>query len=325
MLLGAENPGSLRGIYLDGVVLDEYAECDPRVWGEVVRPALSDRLGWAIFIGTPKGSNHFYEIYKKAQGLDSWFTAIYKASETGIILRSELEAAAQEMSEEEYNQEYEADFGAALMGAYYGKEMKQADSEKRITTVSYDPAVQVHTFWDLGIGDSTSIWCMQLVGKEYHLIDYIEHSGVSLDHYVRELTRRPYVYGEHWLPHDAAARELGSGKTRQETLLSLGVRGRILPKWRLEDGINAVRMLLPKCWFDATKCERGIEALRNYQRKWDGKNQIYQNTPLHNWASHGADAFRALAQGFKGEYHSSNRQLPRTADHEYNELGGDRL
>ena len=175
MLLGAENPGSLRGIYLDGVVLDEYAECDPRVWGEVVRPALSDRLGWAIFIGTPKGSNHFYEIYKKAQGLDSWFTAIYKASETGIILRSELEAAAQEMSEEEYNQEYEADFGAALMGAYYGKEMKQADSEKRITTVSYDPAVQVHTFWDLGIGDSTSIWCMQLVGKEYHLITMSEN------------------------------------------------------------------------------------------------------------------------------------------------------
>jgi hypothetical protein len=322
MLLGAENPGSLRGIYLDGCVLDEYAECDPTVWGEVIRPALSDRLGWAIFIGTPKGANHFYEVFKKAKKLKEWFAACYKASETGVVAQSELDAAAEEMSEEEYLQEFECDFGAALVGAYYGEQMRLAEQQKRVTKVGYDPNVPVDTYWDLGVGDSTSIWFCQRVGKEVHLIDYHENSGVGLEHYVRELKLRPYAYGEHWLPHDAAARELGTGKTRQESLLGLGVRGRILPKWKLEDGINAVRMLLPKCWFDEIKCERGIDALKSYQRKWDGKNQIYQNKPLHNWASHGADAFRYLAQGCKDDYNSiKTKELPRMVDYEYDELG----
>jgi hypothetical protein len=323
MLLGAENPGSLRGIYLDGVVLDEYAECDPTIWGEVIRPALSDRLGWAIFIGTPKGNNHFYKIYKKAQELESWFSACYKASDTGVVPAGELKAASEEMSAEQYEQEYECDFGAALVGAYYGKEMKIAELDKRLTEVKYDTAATVDTYWDLGIGDSTAIWFVQTIGKEFHLIDYLEHAGVGLAHYVRELKNKPYVYGEHFIPHDGAAKELGTGKSRQETLLGLGLRARILPKWKLEDGINAVRMVLSKCWFDSKKCDRGIEALKNYQRKWDGKNQLFQPRPLHNWASHGSDAFRYLAMGVRDERSLfKNKDLPRNVDGDYNELGG---
>jgi len=324
MLLGAENPGTLRGIYLDGIILDEYAECDPSVWSQVVRPALSDRLGWAIFIGTPKGQNHFFDIYEYAKTSDTWYTSIFKASETNIINATELMAAKAEMSEEEYEQEYECSFTAALVGSYYGKLLDIAEKEKRIGVVPYDPNVSVDTFWDLGIGDTTAIWFHQQVGQEHHIIDHLEMSGVGLDWYVRELQKKPYIYEEHGLPHDAQARELGTGRSRLETLQKLGLkRLHIIPKLSVEDGIHASRMFLPKCWFDAIKCHRGLLALKNYQKKWDAKNQIFMDKPKHDWASNSADSFRYMAVGVTpNQIKMSRNNLPKKAIMDYDIFGG---
>ena len=185
LLLGAENPDSLRGIYIDGCVLDEFGGCDPSVWGEVIRPALADREGWAIFIGTPKGQNHFYNLYNKARPIEKdGYVALHRASETGVIPDAELEAAKAEMNEEEYEQEFECSWTAANVGAYYQKTIAKLEKSNRITKVKYDPKVVVDTAWDLGIGDTTAIWFCQTIGTEHRLIDYIEMSGQGLDWYI---------------------------------------------------------------------------------------------------------------------------------------------
>lgn len=295
-LYGADNPDALRGIYLDGVVLDEYADMDPRVWSEIIRPALADRQGWAVFIGTPKGRNAFFDIWQRAQKEDDWFSLMLKASETGLIDPAELELARRHLSEEQYAQEFECSFEAAIVGSYYGKLMAAAESESRISGVPYEPTAPVWTAWDLGIRDATAIWFAQVVGREVRIIDYYEASGVDLGHYVREIKSKPYVYEGHIVPHDAQAKELGTGKTRLEVLESLGLSGvKVAPMHRVEDGINAVRMTLPKCWFDKAKCARGIEALKLYRSEFDEKLQNFKPHPVHDWTSHAADAFRYLA------------------------------
>jgi hypothetical protein len=298
-LYGADDPDSLRGLYFDGVVLDEFAQMDPRVWGEVIRPALADREGWAIFIGTPMGRNAFWRMYEQAKTAPGWRGALFRASATGAIPAAELAAAKATMSEEEYMQEFECSFEAAIRGAYYGKEMAVAEAGGRIGRVAYEPRLPVHTAWDLGVGDATAIWFYQLAGREIRLIDYYESSGCGLDHYARELQRRGYVYGEHVLPHDARVQELGNGKTRVETLTALGFRPRVLDGHKREDGISTARLLLPRCWFDAERCARGLEALRHYRCDWDPRLQAFRAQPRHDWASHGADAFRYLAMGLR--------------------------
>lgn len=329
MLLGAENPGALRGLYLDGVVLDEYAEMNPEVWGMVIRPALSDREGWAIFIGTPKGQNHFYETYLLAEGKQDWFRAIFKASETQIIPKAELEAAEAIMSEEEYEQEYECSFQAALVGAYYGKILAKLESKGRITKVPFDSALPVITAWDLGVDDSTSIWFIQMYRTEVRIIDYMEGSGEGLEYYVKELQQKDYIYSAHFFPHDIAVRDLITGKTRLEIVRALGLKNiKVAAKLLVADGIQAVRNLLDRCWFDKDKSnqgrigdQRGLESLRNYQKKWDSKNKTFLNSPLHNWASHGADAFRTLAVCLSDEYaediEDRKSRLPRVSVSEH--------
>jgi len=297
-LYGADNYDRLRGIYLDGLVCDEFGDMDPRAWSEVLRPALSDRQGWAIFIGTPKGSNHFRTMWDQAQDDPNWFRLMLKASETGILPPEELDDARKMMTPEQFAAEYECSFQAAILGAYFGKEIEAAENDHRITSVPHDPAVPVHTAWDLGIGDTTAIWLFQQVGTAVHIIDHIEASGVGLDWYVRELDKRPYRWGEHILPHDANARELGTGRTRLETLQSLGLSSaKVLGAQSVEDGINAARLVLPRCWFDKDKTKRGIDALKNYRSEWDEKNRVLKPRPVHDWASHSADAFRYLALG----------------------------
>jgi phage terminase large subunit len=311
-LLGAEDPDSLRGIYLDGVVLDEFAMMRPRVWSEVVRPALADRNGWAIFIGTPRGRNEFHKLYERARDRPDWFAALYRASKTNVIAESELLAARRDMEEEEYEQEFECSFDAAIVGAYYGKLIAAAEREGRLANVPWDPAVPGHTVWDLGIGDSTAIWSLQLVGREVHWIDFYEASGVGLYHYAKMLQDRPYIYGEHLLPHDAAARELGTGRSRVETLRRLGVKARVLPREGVDDGIQAVRLMIPRSWFDAGKCAAGLEALRNYRREWDEKRDNFRPRPLHDWSSHAADAARAAAMGLPEGSRERSRAMIRT-------------
>jgi hypothetical protein len=300
-IYGADNPDRLRGIYLDGAVLDEFGDMDPTVWTQVIRPALSDRKGWAIFIGTPKGKNTFHQLWTLAEEDPDWFRLNLKASETGLLDQAELSDARKMMSEDEYAQEYECSFEAAVKGAYYGKEMNdaEADEPSRITAVPYDPRLPVHTAWDLGVADSTVIWFVQNHGRETRIIDVLKGEGVGLDWYAKRLHERDYVWGNHYLPHDVEVRELGTGKSRKEVLAGLGIKAAVCPNIPLADGIQAVRMLLPTCWFDKVKCKDGIEALRMYRREYDEKRQEFKPHPLHDWTSHYADALRYFAVGHK--------------------------
>jgi hypothetical protein len=293
-LYGADNADALRGIYLDDVDCDEFGDWDPRAWTEVIRPALSDRNGKATFSGSARGKNTFYDLLRRAKtGAAGWDWWVLKASETGLLSAEELEDARNSMDEAAYAREYECDFDASIEGAYYATEMAKAEADKRICRIPIEPTVKVDTWWDLGIDDATAIWFVQDVGLERHIIDYIEVSGEGLPQIAKRLDAKDYRFGRHILPHDANARELGTGKSRIETLEALGFRNmEVIPQQEVADGINATRLMIPKCWFDAERCERGIEALKQYRREWDGKRQTWRERPLHDWASHAADAFR---------------------------------
>jgi phage terminase large subunit len=311
-LYGADNYDAMRGLYFDGVVIDEPADIDPRAWPEVIRPTLSDYAGWATFVGTPKGRGWFYHVGRDEAGklLPEWFHLTLRASETGVLAKTELEDARKTLTAEQYEQEYECSFDAAVIGAYYGRQMADAEREKRICGVPYDPSVRVWTAWDLGMDDATSIWFMQGVGREIHAIDYYEATGMDLAHYAQVIQRRPYVYGGHILPHDVKARELGTGKSREEVLRSLGLDITIAKDHRVDDGINAVRLLLPRMWFDAEKCARGIDALKLYRADYDEKNQVLKPKPVHDWTSHPADSLRYFAMGSEGLSGSPAARVP---------------
>lgn len=298
-LYGADNPDALRGLYFDGVILDEYADMRPSVWPTVVRPALADRKGWATFIGTPKGRNDFCKLYEQAADDPKWMRFMLKASETGILAPDELADARRSMSEDTFQQEFECSFEAAIAGAYYGKLMREAEEQGRITRVPYDPALQVETWWDLGIGDPTAIWFAQRLGSgEIRLIEYHETTDLGLPALRRVLADRPYNYSRHIAPHDIAVRELGTGKSRLEMAAELGLEFEVAPRLGVEDGIEAARMMLPRCWFDRDACAAGLEALRQYRADYNDKMRTFKPAPLHDWTSHGADAFRmgAIAQ-----------------------------
>jgi phage terminase large subunit len=297
-LYGADNPDRLRGIYLDGVVLDEFADMDPQAWSGVIRPALADRNGWAAFIGTPKGQNAFYDIYERATQDREWFALRLKASQTGLISPTELEALKAEMSEDEYAREFETSFDAATEGAYYAKLINQADEDGRITRVPVDPILPVHTAFDLGIGDATAIWLAQFYGREIRLVDYIENSGVPLSWYAKELRDRGHSYAPLVLPHDANARELQTGKSRKEALEDAGFSTNVLGPLPVDDGIEAVRRYLPRAWIDAEKCKAGISAIKQYRSRKDEKRRVTLG-PLHDWTSHAADALRYLMVSYE--------------------------
>jgi hypothetical protein len=296
---GADNPNRLRGPYLDGVVLDEYADMRPSVWGEVIRPMLADREGWATFIGTPKGRNEFFQLWQRAQGDPRWFSVMLKASATGLLPAEELAQAQRDMTPEQYAQEFECSFDAAIAGAYFGRDLAEAERQGRIGAVPYDDAVPIHTGWDLGIGDSTAIWFFQVVGTELHYVDHYEAHGQKLDHYLAVLNAKPYRYGTDFLPHDAKARELISGRSRVEHLAISGRAVRVLPQTRIEDGINAARLVLPRAWFDREKCADGLEALRQYRAEFDERTRAFRDRPRHDWASHSADGFKSTAVGYR--------------------------
>ena len=300
-LLGAENPDSLRGIYLDGCVMDEVADMPENVFPEVLRPALSDRKGFCIFLGTPKGHNAFYEKYEEAVANDDWLAAVYRASETSILDQEELDAAKVMMSRDQYAQEFECSWNANVPGAVYGKELEEAQADGRVTNVPYNPASKVNTFWDLGIGDSTSIWFTQNVGRAVHVIDYYEARGEGLPHYCKVLSSKNYLYGEHNAPHDIEVRELGTGKSRREIAWDLGLNFRVVPKLPIEDGIHAAQMLIPRLYFDREKCKYGLECLRQYHRAYNERTRSFRATPVHDYSSHAADAFRYLAVGLREE------------------------
>ena len=307
-LFGADNPDALRGLYLDGVVLDEYADMKPSIWGAVIRPLLADRKGWATFIGTPKGHNSFWEIYNTATKSDNWFVKTLRASQTKLLDDDELKDAALSMSPDQYEQEMECSFEAAIMGAYYGKEMRILTDSNRITQVEYDPMYPCHTAWDLGFTDSTSIWWFQVVHGEIRVLDHHSSHGQSVPYYTGLIQAKQeeygYKYGTHWLPHDARAKTLASGgKSIIEQISSkIDITSlKIVPSLSLQDGIQAVRLALTRAWFDAEKCDDGIECLRQYQREYDEDKKVFRDKPRHDFTSHSADAFRMLAIAWREE------------------------
>jgi len=303
-LFGADNPDALRGLYLDGIVLDEYADMRPRIWGEIIRPLLSDRLGWAVFIGTPKGHNGFWELYSAAINKDDWYVKTLRASVTGLIAESELADAAKSMTQDQYLQEFECDFESAIVGAYYGKELRLLTDQGRITEVKYDPMYKVNTAWDLGFTDSTSIFWYQVIHGEIRVLEHHSSNGQSIPFYTGLIQSRNYQYGIHWLPHDARAKTLSSGGKSIIEQLSAKIpleSMKIVPNLSLQDGIQASRMALQRAWFDSEKCMDGIECLRQYQREYDEDKKVFRDRPRHDWTSHSADAFRYLSIAWREE------------------------
>jgi hypothetical protein len=308
-LYGSDNPDSLRGQYFDGVILDEIGDQNPKIWTEILRPALADRMGWCLFIGTPKGQNHFKDLRDRAEDTPDWGLLEFKASETSIVDESELKAARAEMGEDKYQQEFECSFHAAVEGSYYGKLMNDLEEKGRLVEVTRDDLCQTFTAWDLGMGDSTSIWVAQTTGQEVRIMDYVENHGQGLDWYVNWIKDNNWTNASHKLPHDVAVRELGTGKSRLEMLQGAGLNVDVLPRLSVDDGIQSVRRLLPKCWFNMPKVRQGVDCLRNYRREFDEKRNVYYEKPLHNWASHGADALRYLAIGLDNTQSSWSKPI----------------
>ena len=306
-IYGGDNPDSLRGLYFDGVVLDEFGLHPAKTFSEVINPTLVDRGGYALFMGTPNGKNQFYDIaqhakVEEAKGNPDWFFREYRASQTGLLDAAYLQQARQVMTADEYAQEFECSFEAAVKGAIYTKELAALRDAGRLTSVPWEPALPVDTDWDLGVGDAMAIWFSQTDRSgAIRIIDYHEASGEGLPYYVKVLRDKPYVYGTHWAPHDIAVRELGSGKSRLDVAASLGLKFAVTPRVtgiagvEIEEGIAAARLLLGRCWFDAEKCKAGIDALMHYRRDYNARLNEFKATPVHDWASHGADAFRGLA------------------------------
>ena len=314
-IAGTDNPDSLRGGNAKLYIFSEWAEHDPYAW-DVVEPILRENDGIAIFNTTPRGDNHARSMLEYAKNNPKWYTQILTAEDTNVWTPEQLAEikkditqrfAAQGRSEVEalayFEQEYMCSFKSPVIGSYYGEGIRKAEDEHRITRVPLQEGLQVHTAWDLGIDDSMSIWFIQFVGQEIHIIDYYENSGEGLAHYILKMQeKRGYVYGKHWAPHDIEVRELGTGKSRWEIARSLGVKFEVGKRLEVEDGINAARSLLSRCWFDEEKCARGLAALKNYRKEWDEKNKVFRKSAKHDWASHGADAFRTFATGYKVPY-----------------------
>jgi len=294
-VVGSDNYDRLVGANPIGVVFSEWSLTDPRAW-DYVRPILAENGGWALFIYTPRGKNHGFDLYDLARHRGDWFAERLTVEDTGILTPEVIAGErASGMSESLIQQEYFCSFEAANEGSYYGKLIEQAEQAGRLTRVPWQPELKVDTWWDLGIGDSTAIWFSQQVGLERHFIDYYECNGEALSHYAKVLQDRDYIYGEHWAPHDITARELGTGKSRLEVAKGLGLQFRTAPRLSVEDGIEAVRNLLPRAWFDAERCRHGLKALRSYHRDFSEQRQTFLPHPLHDWSSHGADAMRTGA------------------------------
>jgi phage terminase large subunit len=306
---GADNPDAFRGQYFDGVVLDEYGDMSPSVWGKVILPTLADRKGWAVFIGTFKGKNHFYKIFRRSQGLDlregekledpdyykkNWFNLLLRADQSGILSDEELTLQRMEQDEEEFRQEYLCDPNAAVKGTYYAKIVAQLEDKGQIfADIDWQADQPVEAVFDLGYTDSTAAWFFQRRPGGIAIIDYLEAHSQPLSYYFDLLHGRNYDYKHIWLPHDAKAKSLQTGRSTIEQFLQAKFPVRIAPKLDIQDGINAVRKILPICHFNR-RCEEGVEALRAYRRAYDEEKKVFSDHPQHDWSSHGSDAFRYL-------------------------------
>jgi phage terminase large subunit len=307
---GSDNYNSLVGSSPVGVVFSEWALAKPDAWS-YIRPILAENDGWALFLWTPRGRGHATRAFESRTRQSEWFTLKSPASATDVFTPDQLEReraeliaefGSQEEGQARYASEYLVDFDAAAPGAYYAGLLGEAERDGRLGRVPYDPALKVDTAWDLGIDDYTAVWFFQQAGREVRAIDYFETSGEGLPAIVRQaLAEKPYLYGTHHLPHDVMVRELGAaGRSRFETLGGLGVAPiSVGAAMDPEERINAGRMMIPLTWFDAEKCAGGLERLRNYRKRWNRATRSYGG-PLHDQASHGADAFGEFAANRAG-------------------------
>lgn len=306
-VIGSDNYDALVGTPPIGVVFSEWALSSPQAWS-LIRPILAENGGWAMFITTPRGRNHAHRMHEMAQTSEDWFAERLVATDTGVFtpetLARELAELKDERGEEDgeaiFQQEYMTSFSAGLPGAYYAKIIDKLEQDERIGFVPYNPQKPVHTAWDLGRNDATAIWFVQRDGPGWNVIDYLANTSVGIDWYVKALKDLGYNYGEHLLPHDADNEQLVSTTgSIGETVTSMGLKGvRIVPRTKsVSNDINEVRQILPMCRFDKDKTAKGIDALRSYRRVWDEKLKAYRDTPLHDWASDPADAFRTFAIG----------------------------
>ena len=317
-LLSSENPDSIRGIYLDGVVCDEASQISRELIDEVIRPAIADRKGWMSLCSTPKGMNNiFYDMYLKAQQEKDWFLYKAKASETNLVDKEELDAAFKVMGAATYNQEFECSFIGNVRGSIYGELISKLEDEKRIARVPYDPSYSVNTAWDIGFNDSTAILFYQNVGHAINIIDSYENNNKAFPHYAQILKEKDYTYNEHIGPHDLDQTDFATGRTRREVAYQLGLRFRIAPKLSIEDGIHAVKMLLPRCYIDVDNCKKFINALRHYHRKYKEKDRMYSAKPNHDWSSHFNDALRTLATGMERSQLKNKQQFQRDYNYEF--------
>lgn len=294
-LIGSDNVDSIMGTNPQIVVFSEFALQSQKVW-DYVRPILSINKGYAIFVSTPRGKNHFYDLYTQCQGSPNWFTQKLTVDDTKLMSPEDIQRERDEgMSEELIQQEYFVSFDRGVEGSYYGKLIDRARHEGRICNVQYDPAGVVNTAWDIGYGDATAIVFWQNLAGETRIIDYYEAQGEALAHYAKMVQEKPYLYGTHFFPHDAAAGSLQTGTSIQRLASDLGIKAVVLPRDELETGIEQTRSLLATAFIDEKKCKHLIKCLENYHKRFNESTNSYSETPIHDDNSHGADATRYMA------------------------------
>lgn len=294
-LFGAENPDSLRWLDLKGVIFDEYAQQPSNIYSEIVFPMINANWWWVTWIWTPKGKNAFYQLYKRAKDDPRFFTLLLKHTDTKLLNDEQIEDAKKEMTEEEFEQEYNCSWDAYMRWSVYGKELAQAQSEWRVKKWIYDPELPVTTFWDLGISDAMSIWFVQTLWSEIRIIDRYTNTWYWLEHYANVIKSKPYNYKEHWFPHDIRNRELSTWLTRFETAVNLLWENcSIVPMNSIESWINAGRMIFKYLWIEES-LDDFINNLSLYHYEWDDKLWQFRKTPEHDFTSHDADWFRYMA------------------------------
>ena len=303
-IIGSDNPDRIVGTNPRGVVFSEYALQNPRIYA-LMSPILAANKGWAIFQSTPRGKNSFWELYQLAVNSPDWWACKLGLNETRHIDLKEIDREIAEglMSPDLVQQEYYSSFSAGVEGSYYCKYIDKMRLNNQIGVVPWESGFKVHTAWDIGVRDSTSIIFFQVIGQTVRIIDFYEKNKEGLEHYVNYLLSKEYTYGKHIAPHDIAVKEFGSGMTRIEKAKQLGIRFTIATKVSLMDGIESVRSALSKIWIDESKCAVLIKALENYRQEYDSKRQSYKDSPLHDVYSHAADSMRYLCVS-----------LPRTHD-----------
>ena len=316
-LIGSDNYDSLMGTNPQGCVFSEYALQDPLAY-QYIRPILTANGGWALFISTPRGKNHLWQLAQLAEHSPDWFYYKLTVEDTNHIPLEEIEKERREgiMSEDMIQQEYYTSFTMGVEGSYYSKYIDTAKRENRVGAVPWENGFKVHTAWDIGVRDSTSIIFFQVIGQTVRIIDTYENCKEGLEHYANVIQNKPYTYGKHIAPHDIRVKEWGSGMTRIEKAKELGIHFSVADSFEIPDGIEAARSLFAKLWIDEEKAQPLLKALENYRQEYDTKRKVYKTTPLHDWSSHFADAFRYLAVSLPK---TRDGLSPQELDSRYNE------